>query len=190
MKTLRLDLAAEYLLMAAMLAEIKSRMLLPKPAASDELIEQDPRLALVLRLQQYERIREAAVQIDEQPRQGRDVFVLSVPLIDPHPPKRLPRVRLHQLREAMRNVLIDSVHQQSFRVGFEALSVRERMTLILRKLQDGGFLRLEQLFEPSEGRVGLVVSFVAILELLRDRTIDVVQEQSFSPINIQSRGVR
>jgi len=188
MKTLRLDLAAEYLLMAATLAEIKSRMLLPRPVASDDVLEADPRLALVLRLQQYERIRQAAAQLDERPRQGRDVFVLAIQVQDAHPPVRLPEVQINQLREALRNTLINSVHQQHFHVGFETLSVRERMTRILALLQDEGFLRLDQLFSPEEGRIGLVVSFVAILELVRDRAVDVVQESNFSTINIQSRG--
>ncbi len=188
MKTLRLDLAAEYLVMAAMLAEIKSRMLLPSPVASEETLEEDPRQALVRRLQQYERIREAAAQMDERPRQGRDFFVLAVPKHDPTPPRRLPQVQLNQLRDAMRSILANSLHQQSFRVGIESLSVRERMTRILRLLQDQGFLRLDQLFESTEGRTGLVVSFVAILELLRDQTVSVVQESHFSTINVQSRG--
>jgi len=188
MKSLQLDLAAEYLVMAAMLAEIKSRMLLPGPVASEEADEEDPRLALVLRLQQYERIRQAAAQMDERPRLGRNVFVLTVPVQDSNPPRRLPQVLLSQLRDAARNVLMNSVHQQSFRVGIEVLSVRERMTRILRQLQNRGFLRLEQLFEPAEGRVGLVVSFVAVLELVRDQTVDVVQESDFSSIHVQSRG--
>jgi len=188
MKTLRLDLAAEYLVMAAMLAEIKSRMLLPRPVNSEEDESEDPRQTLVRRLQQYERIRVAAAQMDERPRQGRDVFVSTVPIQDPAPPARLPKVLLSQLRDAMRSIMENTQHQQSFRVGIEALSVRERMTMILKQLQGQGFLRLEQLFELTEGRVGLVVSFVAVLELVKDRIVDVVQENNFSTINIQSRG--
>ncbi len=187
MRRMRLDLAAEYLVMAAMLAEIKSRMLIPRPASEDE-DEEDPRAALVRRLQEYERFREAAVAIDERPREERDLMVAHARFDDHDPPVPEVEVDISQLVEAYRRAMLAAKRQQNFIIGRETLSLRERMTQILDKLRDTGTLRLEDLFTPTEGRMGLVVSFVAILELSRDHMLRVVQNEPFAPIHVQAIG--
>jgi segregation and condensation protein A len=187
MRLMRLDLAAEYLVMAAVLAEIKSRMLIPRPRGEDD-DEEDPRAALVRRLQEYERFREAAVQIDERPREERDLFVVRARFDDPAPPVPEVQVTLEQVLDAYRDAMLAANRNQHWVVGRETLSVRERMTQILDKLNERRYLRLEDLFSPAEGRMGLVVSFVAVLELSRDRMLRVVQNEPFAPIHIQAVG--
>ncbi len=185
MRSMRLDLAAEYLVMAAVLAEIKSRMLLPRPTSDDEE-EEDPRAALVRRLQEYERYREAAITLDERPRAERDLFVVHARFEDPAPPVPEIPVTIEQLVDAYRQAMVVANRNQHWVVGRETLSVRERMTQILDRLGGQGYLRLEELFLASEGRMGLVVSFCAILELSRDRMLRVVQNEPFAPVHIQA----
>ena len=186
MRRANLDLAAEYLVMAATLAEIKSRILLPRPKTSQEE-EEDPRLALIRQLQQYERFREAANDLEDRPRVNRDVFIASARKDDPNPPTVLPKVTLQQLTRAFQSVLERAHVNQLHQVTRETMSMRERMTNILKVLNDSSndYLRIEDLFTAEEGRMGLVVTFIALLELFRDDMLIVVQNEAFSPIHIK-----
>lgn len=184
MQAVKLDLAAEYLVMAAMLAEIKSRMLLPREKEEDD--EEDPRAALVRRLQEYERFREAAFELDERPRVGRDVFVAFARHEEEVPEEEMPQVDLDELAKAFRRVMERAEHLKSLNITREVLSVRERMTHILNRLQSQDFVRFEALFESNEGRMGLVVTFVAILELVKDEMIMVVQNEPFTSMHIRN----
>jgi len=179
-----LDLAAEYLVMAAMLAEIKSRMLLPKPAKEEE-DEEDPRLALVRQLQEYERFRQAANEMEDRPRVGREVFICDADVEDPDPPKTEARVTLEQLTRAFQGVLERAHANQLHQVTMETMSMRERMTDILKRLQETDYCRFEELFTTTEGRMGVVVTFIALLELFRDDMLVVVQNEAFAPIHIK-----
>ena len=186
MRRANLDLAAEYLVMAATLAEIKSRILLPRPKAAEE-DEEDPRLALVRQLQQYERFREAANDLEDRPRVDRDVFIATAKNDDPNPPKVEANVTLQQLTRAFQSVLERAHVNQLHQITRETMSMRERMTDILKRLNDTGsdFLRIEELFTIKEGRMGLVVTFIALLELCRDDMLVVVQNEAFSDIHIK-----
>lgn len=186
MRRANLDLAAEYLVMAATLAEIKSRILLPRPKTSEEE-EEDPRLALIKQLQQYERFREAANDLEDRPRVNRDVFIASAKRDDPNPPEVVPNVTLQQLTRAFQAVLERAHVNQLHQVSKETMSMRERMTDILKRLTDtdSDFLRIEDLFTVQEGRMGLVVTFIALLELFRDDMLVVVQNEAFSAIHVK-----
>lgn len=185
MRVAKLDLAAEYLLMAAMLAEIKSRMLLPRQHEADE-DDEDPRAALVRRLQEYERFRQAASDLDEIPRVDRDVYLASAPYVDQSPELRQPKVNIEDLALAFQNVLARLDQSRHVAITREALSLRERMTTILNRLQDNEFAQFEDLFSIEEGRSGVVVSFIAILELFKDELLVVVQNEPFAPIHIRA----
>jgi segregation and condensation protein A len=182
MRAARLDLAAEYLLMAAMLAEIKSRMLLPRPEEEED--EEDPRAALVRRLQEYERFREAAFELDELPRLERDLFVAGATFVDEGGLEQLPVVGLDELAAAFQAVLREADRHRHLNITRETLSVRERMTHVLEQLKNAEFVDFQKLFEPAEGRMGLVVTFIAILELCKDRMLVVVQSEPFAPIHV------
>ena len=186
MRRANLDLAAEYLVMAATLAEIKSRILLPRPKSIEEE-EDDPRLALIRQLQQYERFREAANDLEDRPRVNRDVFIASAKKDDPNPPSVQPKVSLQQLTRAFQSVLERAHVNQLHQVTRETMSMRERMTDILKRLNDSNseFLRIEDLFTLKEGRMGLVVTFIALLELCKDDMLVVVQNEEFSAIHIK-----
>ena len=186
MRRANLDLAAEYLVMAATLAEIKSRILLPRPKMAEE-DEEDPRLALVRQLQQYERFREAANELEDRPRVNRDVFIATAKNDDPNPPKVEAKVTLQQLTRAFQAVLERAHVNQLHQITREVMSMRERMTDILKRLtdSDSDFLRIEELFTLKEGRMGLVVTFIALLELCRDDMLVVVQNEAFSTIHIK-----
>ncbi|MGA8261927.1 MAG: ScpA family protein [Arenicellales bacterium] len=184
MRSANLDLAAEYLVMAAVLAEIKSRMLLPREEEEED--EEDPRAALVRRLQEYERFREAAFELDERPRLGRDVFVAFAKHEVHIPEEQRPQVSLEELALAFRRVMEHAAHLKHFNITREVLSVRERMTRILNTLQSRDFVRFEALFDKAEGRMGLVVTFVAILELVKDEMIMVVQNEPFASLHIRN----
>ena len=186
MRRANLDLAAEYLVMAATLAEIKSRILLPRPKRAEE-DEEDPRLALVRQLQQYERFREAANELEDRPRVDRDVFIATAKNDDPNPIKMEAKVTLQQLTHAFQSVLERAHVNQLHQVTREVMSMRERMTDILKRLtdSDSDFLRIEELFTLKEGRMGLVVTFIALLELCRDDMLVVVQNEAFSTIHIK-----
>ncbi|WP_298575166.1 ScpA family protein [uncultured Luteimonas sp.] len=185
MQELRFELAAEYLVMAAILAEIKSRMLLPRPA-SVEGEEDDPRADLVRRLQEYERFKQAAEDIDTLPRMERDTspasaFVPDRALVKPPPP-----VELREMLMALHDVLKRAELLTSHAIRRDALSVRQRMGELLTRLEDGAFHRFEALFDPTEGRLGVVVTFLSILELAKERLLDVVQEAPLAPIYVKS----
>jgi len=182
MRSKNLELAAEYLVMAAMLIEIKSRMLLPRPAALAE--EEDPRAELVRRLLEYEQMKKAAQLLDAMPQVGRDVFAISV-LIERVAVERLPEVHPRDLAEAWRTLLMRARNSRHHRVSREELSVREHMSQILRRLRESRVLEFSELFEPLRGVSVLVVTFLALLELARETLIDVTQSEGFAPIYVR-----
>jgi segregation and condensation protein A len=185
MKEARLELAAEYLVMAAMLAEIKSRMLLPRPAEA-ESEEDDPRAALVRRLQEYERYREAAQGLDTRPQVGREVY-LAVIECDDRPVRRIePNVTLFELLDAFREVMARAAMYRHHRVTLEPLSIRERMTQILERVNAEAFVSFQALFDVKEGRMGVVVTFMATLELLKESLLTLVQNEPFAPIYVKA----
>ena len=177
-----LELAADYLVMAAMLIEIKSRMLLPRPPVVNE--EEDPRAELVRRLLEYEQMKKAAQQLDALPQVGRDVLAISV-LVERTALERLPDVHPRDLAEAWRTLLFRARMTKHHRVTREELSVRELMSQILRRLKDSRVLEFSELFDPALGVAVLVVTFLALLELARETLIDVTQAESFAPIYIR-----
>lgn len=185
MKDFRLELAAEYLVMAALLAEIKSRMLLPRPAATEE--EADPRADLIRRLQEYERFKKAALDLDGLPRLERDHYLVQAPVPPGHRRLIPPEVDLREVFLALRDLLARADLFTSHRVEKESLSLRERMALVLAKLQGLGFVPFIHLFEIHEGRAGIVVSFLAVLELIKSATIELVQAEPFAPIHVRLR---
>jgi segregation and condensation protein A len=184
MRTRTLELAAEYLLMAAMLIEIKSRMLLPKPSATD--LEEDPRAELVRRLLEYEQMKLAAQRLNELPQAGRDFSVVTV-LFEQDLSQRLPEVRPDDLKIAWLALLNRASVNQHHKVTREQLSVRAHMSRILRRLQEAKFIEFDELFEPSEGVAVLVVTFLAVLELARECLIEVTQQQAYSTIYVKLR---
>ncbi len=186
MTELRLELAAEYLVMAAMLAEIKSRMLLPRVQAAEEECA-DPRAELVRRLQEYERFKQAAQDLDALPRLERDVFSVRVEVPPGHVQRVPPDVDFRELLLAMRDVMTRADLFTRHRVERESLSLRERMSWVLERLSDGGFLAFTDLFDVTEGRAGVVVSFLAILELIKAATLELVQAEPFAPIHVRLR---
>jgi len=184
MKELQLELAGEYLLMASMLAEIKSRMLLPRLEEIQE--EEDPRAELVRRLQEYERYKEAAEEIDALPRLERDIVITDVDKSKLKIVTKLPDATLQELLLAFHDVLKRAEMFSKLHFVRETLSIRQRMSEILSKLQASKFSKFEDFFEESEGRLGVAVTFLAILELLKESTIEVVQSDEFSPLHIRS----
>lgn len=185
MKEVSLELAAEYLVMAAILAEIKSRMLLPRPE-NVEGVEEDPRAELIRRLQEYERFKQAAEEIDQLPRHGRDTFVASAAIQDLVFEKPQPKVDLKEILLAFADVLKRVELNASHQIQREPLSVRERMSRILSALQEKEFIVFSTLFTPTEGRSGVVVAFLAMLELLKNHLIEFVQTTPFGPIHLKA----
>ena len=183
MKDIQLELAGEYLVMAAMLAEIKSRMLLPRTEEEDEE-SIDPRAELVRRLQEYERFKTAAENLDEIPRLERDITLAKVLPPDLKKTKPLPEVQLSELLNALKDVVKQADLQESHHIEREYLSVREKMTYV--KIQTHSFLSFTNLFNYREGRTGVVVTFIAILELLKQSMIEVVQSEPFASIHIKA----
>ncbi len=188
MRELRLELAAEYLVMAAMLAEIKSRMLLPRPVSEDEEPE-DPRAELIRRLQEYERFKQAAEDLDALPRLGRDVHQAVVAFPDRQARRVEPDVDLRELMLALREVLHRADMFSSHHVEKETLSVRERMASVLERLNRDAFTEFTELFDLGEGRMGVVVTFIAVLELVKESLIELVQADNFAPIHVKARSV-
>lgn len=186
MQYMQLELVAEYLEMAALLAEIKSRMLLPKPKSLDEE-EIDPRAELVRRLQEYEQIKSAAEKMSVLPRMGSELFASSVCLPDLSAVKAHPDVDLKELLYAFKDVLKRADLQTAHNIEKEVLTVRERMSRILRQLQSDKFVNFVDFFDYSEGRLGLVVTFLAILELTREWVLELVQSEPFAPIYVRLR---
>ena len=187
MKELRLELAAEYLVMAAVLAEIKSRTLLPRPPAQDDE-EEDPRAELVRRLQEYERYKVAGEELDALPRQGRDFFPAAAEAPDAEPQRREPEVDMRELLAALADVMTRAEMFTHHHVQKEALSVRERMTETLARLDAEHFTGFADLLNAEEGRAGVVVSFLALLELIKAAMVEVVQAEPLAPIYIRARG--
>jgi segregation and condensation protein A len=185
MQELRLELAAEYLVMAAMLAEIKSRMLLPRHEDSEEE-EQDPRAELVRRLQEYERFKKAAEDLDELPQVGRDVFPAALESSGHQVVKLQPDVDLKELLLAFRDVMKRAEMFTSHHVQAEALSTRERMSEILSRLSADRHTAFTELFRFEEGRMGAVVSFLAILELVKESLIELIQAEPYGPIHVRA----
>ncbi|EKE01605.1 MAG: hypothetical protein ACD_21C00090G0011 [uncultured bacterium] len=178
MKQLHLELAAEYLVMAAMLAEIKSRMLLPRPT-NNEGEEEDPRAELIRRLREYERYKKAAEDIDVLPRMRRELFPVAVELQEVKGQGRpLPKLELQDLLVVFKDVMARASMYVHHNIRRESLSVRERMTQILSNLQTQKFVSFEKMFNVEEGRLGVVVTLMAILELLRQNLLDIVQAET------------
>ena len=186
MKSVRLELAAEYLVMAAMLAEIKSRMLLPR-SAEVEQEEDDPRAELFRRLQEYERFKAAAEGIDGLSRVGREVIVPRLEAPQAKARKLLPDVALEEVLMSMAEVLRRGDMFESHQVSREALSTRERMSDVLERLKGGGFVPFVELFTAEEGKLGVVVTFMAILELVKESLVELVQNEPFAPIHVRAR---
>ena len=186
MNALQFELAAEYLVMAAMLAEIKSRMLLPRSAEEVEE-EEDPRAQLIRRLQEYERFKKAAEDIDALPRSGRDVFQASAQAPDRNVSRPDPEVDLKEILLALSEVLRRADMYESHHVEKERLSTRERMAQVLDKLQGSQFLPFVSLFTVQEGRLGVVVTFLAVMELIKESLVEIVQSESFGPIHVKAR---
>ena len=189
MQELRFELAAEYLVMAAILAEIKSRMLLPRSIFAEEE-EGDPRADLVRRLQEYERFKQAAEDIDALPRQDRDTTPAAAFLPDRASVRLPPPVDLREMLLALHDVLKRAELFTGHAIKRDALSVRQRMGELLTRLEDGKFHRFESLFEAREGKLGVVVTFLSILELAKERLLDIVQEASLAPIYLKSLATR
>ena len=183
MQTLRIELASEYLLMAAMLAEIKSRMLLPRPTESED--EDDPRAELVRRLQEYERFKQAAADIDALPRVDRDIYVARAEPPELKRTRPLPQVDLRDILFAFKDAMARAEMYGHHHIQREALSVRERMSRVLAALSNEGFTDYTSLFTIEEGRRGVVVTLLAILELVKEQLIDLVQSEAFAPIHIK-----
>jgi segregation and condensation protein A len=189
MHDMQLELAGEYLLMAATLAEIKSRMLLPRPQdeSSDEA---DPRAELVRRLQEYERFKRAAIDMENLRRVDRDTFQASAEIPERRVVRKLPDVTLQEMLVSLRDVMVRAEMFSHHRVSRERLSVRSRMSDVLSTMRSQAFVEFVQLFRPEEGRMGVTVTFIAILELLREGLIEIVQSEPFAPIHVRAGAPR
>lgn len=187
MDAVKFELAAEYLVMAAMLAEIKSRMLLPRSAQDEEDEEGDPRAALIRRLQEYERFKQAAEDLDEIPRLQRNFHVGQAQPPDRSLTRPEPDVDLRELLVALSEVLRRADMFVSHHVERERLSTRERMGQVLDMLKGRAFVPFVSLFKVSEGRLGVVVTFLATLELIKESLVEIVQTEEFGPIHVKAR---
>ena len=189
MRTTQLELAADYLLMAAVLIEIKSRMLLPRPRREDDNEPEDPRAELVRRLLEYERMKKAAHVISAMPVAGRDFSLVEV-YVEEALAARIPDVRVADLSEAWRAILARARMTRHHRITREQLSVRAHMSRILKSLAPGKFVEFSELFEPERGVALLVVSFLALLELARESMIEITQQTPFDPIYVKLKAER
>jgi len=187
MEMMRMELAAEYLVMAAMLAEIKSRLLLPRPEEDAE--EDDPRAELIRRLQAYEQFKKAAEDIDSLTRMERDVFDAAAGLPEIENRQPLPDITLEEMLSSFRSVVMRAQLHQHHSIERETLSVRERMSNLLLELKARGEIEFISLFNVEEGRAGCVVSFLAMLELCKESMVEIVQEKPFAPIFIRPASV-
>ena len=185
MRGMQLELAGEYLVMAATLAEIKSRMLLPRPAAAGEE-EADPRAELVRRLQEYERFKRAAMDIEELHRIDRDTFPASAELVELRVVRLQPNVSLQEMLVALKDVMGRAEMFAHHRISRERLSVRQRMSEVLGTMRSQAFVEFVTLFHAEEGRMGVTVTFIAILELLREGLIEIVQAEPYAPIHVRA----
>ena len=187
MQTVELELAADYLVMAAMLAEIKSRMLLPRQVEEQEE-EGDPRAELIRRLQEYERFKNAAEDIDELPRLGRELFTVSAGAPEREQARPYPDVDMREILTALADVLKRAEMFESHQVQAERLSTRQRMSEVLENLQGRSFVPFVALFKLAEGKLGVVVTFLAIMELVKESLVEIVQSEPFAPIHVKARG--
>ncbi len=187
MQSMQLEMAGEYLVMAAMLAEIKSRMLLPRNKDGEDEEEEDPRAELIRRLQEYERFKKAAEDMEELPRIGRDNFVAQVDAPEKIQQRAHPEVDMRELMLAMGAIMRRAQMFEKHEVAKEVLSTRERMSSILAQLKGGHFVSFADLFTPEEGRLGVVVSFLAMLELIKESLLDIVQHEVLGPIHVKAR---
>jgi segregation and condensation protein A len=185
MSEMHLELAGEYLLMAAMLAEIKSRMLLPRPPMPEGSEEDDPRAELVRRLQEYERFKKAAEDIDLLPRMERDTMPTSAELIERKVVRILPQVTLQEMLLALKDVMSRAEMFAHHHVHRDRLSVRQRMSDILSTLRASAFIDFTHLFRAEEGRMGVTVTFSAILELMKEGLIEIVQAEPYAPLHVR-----
>jgi segregation and condensation protein A len=186
MASIQLELAAEYLVMAAMLAEIKSRMLLPRQQSEDE-DEEDPRAELIKRLQEYERFKQAAEDIDELPRMGRDIHRATADAPDRYQQRPHPEVDIRELVTALADVLKRSEMFESHQIEMEKLSTRERMSQVMENLRNNQFVPFVALFTLEEGRLGVVVTFLAVMELIKESLVEIVQSENFGPIHVKAK---
>ena len=184
MEELQLELAGEYLVMAAMLAEIKSRMLLPRPQSEED--EEDPRAELIRRLQEYERYKQAAEDMDGLPRYERDIFGTIVEFPYRSSNQEPPEVPLDVILKAFADVLTRAEMFSQHHIQRETLSVRERMSMVLERVRGDEFSEFKDLFTVAEGRGGVIVAFLAILELLKESLIEMVQNETNGPIYVKA----
>ena len=185
MEASQFELAAEYLVMAAMLAEIKSRILLPRE--EEESKESDPRMELIRRLQEYERFKKAAEDINNLHRMDRDIHRAAAALPEIEKIAQDPDVKLQDVLVALSRVLKRSDNYEHHHIQMETLSTREKMSEILVRISEHKFVPLVSLLLKEEGRLGVVVTFLAIMELMKDSLIEIVQSESFAPIHVKSR---
>jgi segregation and condensation protein A len=186
MKAVRFELAAEYLVMAAMLGEIKSRLLLPRPK-SEEGEEVDPRAELVRRLQEYERFKKAAEDMEALPRLERDIFTARAYRPDYVRERPLPDIDMREMLLALKDVFQRAEMFEHHHISREKLSTRERMAMVLEHLQQCDFVPFVSLFNPEEGRLGVVVTFIAVLELVKNQLIELIQTEPFGSIHVRAR---
>ena len=183
MESFEIELAGDYLVMAAYLAELKSRMLLPRPKENEE--EEDPRAELMRRLQEYQRFKEAAAKIDLLPRLNRDFYLAGAKLPEFEALTPIAELPMEELTFALAEVMRRVDQSKAHLINFEQLSTRERMTEILERMRNETFIEFYSLFNSEEGRMGVVVTFLAVLELLKDSLIEIVQSEEFAPIHIR-----
>ena len=186
MESMQFELAAEYLLMAAVLSEIKSCMLLPRLSDEDEE-EEDPRANLIRRLQEYERFKHAAENIDELPRLERDIWTVNVALPNLHRQRQWPDVDIKDLLMALGGVLWRADMYESHHIQRESLSMQERMSDVLGALKICNFLPFVSLLKAEEGRLGVVVTFLALMELIKEALVEIVQTENFGLIHVKAR---
>lgn len=191
MQVLEIELAAEYLVMAAILTEIKSRLLLPKPIESPSSDENDPRAELIRRLQEYERTKQAAQKLDRLPRLGRDVFLamakVGAPIVTAASSSSLPPLDLKDLVDALKSVLARAALKAHHAIAEEPLSIQDRMSQILQRIAIQPSVTFTELFKLDEGRMGVVVTFIALLELWRQTLIELLQTTPFGEIEVRAR---
>ena len=187
MEAVQFELAAEYLVMAAMLAEIKSRMLLPRSEEHDDEDEEDPRAMLIRRLQEYERFKQAAEEIDELPRQYRDTHTAKAKSPNRNLTRPDPDVEMKEILLALSEVLRRADMFVSHHVEKEKLSTRERMAQVLDQLSGQQFVPFVSLFQIAEGRLGVIVTFLAVMELIKETLVEIVQTEDFGPIHVKAR---
>ncbi|MAI40867.1 MAG: segregation and condensation protein A [Candidatus Azotimanducaceae bacterium] len=186
MEELKFELAAEYLLMAAVLTEVKSRMLLPRHEEEEE-VDDDPRAELIRKLQEYERFKQAALDLNAIARMNRDIWVAKAPITLEDKPRPIPQLQLQEILLALASVLKRAENFSSHHIALEPLSTRERMSDILEKVSKAGgqFVLFASLFSLEEGKAGVVVTFIAILELIKESDLQVIQTGPYAPIHVK-----